>query len=119
MYLGRMDAAHRRPFDVFSPACPSRQVFDTIFSRWGILVLSRLTDQPARFSDIRRGVGGISEKMLAQTLRVLEDEGLIVRREWEDAQRVEYALTPAGSSISTRLGGVIQELYGVLAQRQG
>jgi DNA-binding HxlR family transcriptional regulator len=108
----------RRPYDVFDPDCPSRQAFDQIFSRWGILTLSRLTTEPVRFGVLRREVGGISERMLAQTLRVLEEEGLVHRVEWDEKPpRVEYRLTEAGDRIATSLRGVIQELYGQLDRK--
>ena len=108
-----------RPFDVFNPACPSRRAFDQIFSRWGILTLSKLSMDPVRFGSLRRAVGGISEKMLSQTLRVLEEEGLVHREEWDEKPpRVEYRLTDAGWRISQSLTGVIQELYAQLAQNR-
>lgn len=111
--------ADRRPFDVFHPDCPSRRVFDQIFSRWGILTLARLTEEPVRFGTLRRAIGGISEKMLAQTLKVLEEEGLVHRQEWDEKPpRVEYRLTPAGQRISQSVEGVIGELYGELEARQ-
>lgn len=107
-----------RPFDVFHPDCPSRQAFDQIFSRWGILVLARLSTEPVRFGVLRRSIGGISEKMLAQTLKVLEDEGLVVRQEWDEKPpRVEYALTPGGQRLSNSVAGVIGDLYGALEAR--
>jgi len=106
-----------RPYDVFNPDCPSRHAFDQIFSRWGILTLSRLTTEPVRFGALRRAIGGISERMLAQTLKVLEEEGLVLREEWEEKPpRVEYRLTEAGNRIAASLLGVIQELYSQLDQ---
>jgi len=107
-----------RPYDVFNPDCPSRRSFDQIFSRWGILTLSKLSADPVRFGILRRSIGGISEKMLSQTLRVLEEEGLLIREEWDEKPpRVEYRLTEAGMRISSSLTGVIQELYGQLDKR--
>ena len=104
-------------FDVFAPQCPSRQAFDHIFSRWGILVLARLTGDTLRFGELRRAIGGISEKMLSQTLKVLEDEGLVRRQEWDEKPpRVEYSLTKSGERISDSIGGVIRNLYHELAQ---
>ncbi len=106
-------------FDVFNPACPSRQAFDQIFSRWGILTLSRLSTEPIRFGTLRRSVGGISERMLSQTLKVLEEEGLVRRQEWDEKPpRVEYSLTDAGQRISASLAVVIDQLYGELARRR-
>lgn len=108
----------RRPFDVFHPACPSRKVFDHIFSRWGILALAQLAGGPVRFGTLHRSIGGISERMLSQTLKVLEDEGLVARREYDEKPpRVEYSLTDAGQRLSQSLEGVIQALYEGLAER--
>jgi len=105
-------------FDVFSPDCPSRHAFEQIFSRWGILTLARLTDEPVRFGTLRRAIGGISEKMLAQTLKVLEEQGLVSRQEWDEKPpRVEYNLTAAGQRIAQSIGGVIAELYAELETR--
>jgi DNA-binding HxlR family transcriptional regulator len=106
-------------FDVFAAECPSRAAFDAIFSRWGILVLGALAREPARFGALHRAVGGISEKMLAETLRVLEKEGLVFRREWaEKPPRVEYSLTEAGEKVSRGVRSVIQDLYQALETRE-
>jgi DNA-binding HxlR family transcriptional regulator len=108
----------RRPFDVFHPDCPSRRAFDLIFSRWGILTLARLTEEPIRFGALYRSIGGISEKMLAQTLKVLEEEGLVHRQEFDEKPpRVEYNLTPAGRNIAGSIEGVIGTLYLELEHR--
>lgn len=99
-------------FDVFAVKCPSRHAFDHIFSRWGMLTLLRLAEGPVRFGQLCRAVGGISEKMLSQTLRVLEDEGLVLRHDWnEKPPRVEYQLSEAGQRIAGRLSGLVSELY--------
>lgn len=108
-----------RPFNVYSSKCPSRAAFDAIFSRWGILVLGMLTEEPSRFGEIRRAIDGISEKMLAQTLKALEDEGLISRREWDEKPpRVEYALTPAGRTLSRDVQNVLRDLYAAMDSRR-
>lgn len=100
------------PYNVFDPGCPSRRAFDAIFSRWGILTLARLSREPVRFGELCRAVGGISERMLAQTLKVLEDEGLVERQEYDvKPPRVEYRLSEAGLRLSKSIGGVITELY--------
>lgn len=90
--------------DVFSDACPSRGVLLHATSRWGVLVLVALRDGMHRFSDLRRKIKGISEKMLAQTLKGLENDGFVKR----DAKpivppHVEYSLTPMGEEISSRV----------------
>ncbi len=107
-----------RPVDVFSTDCPSRQVFDAICSRWGILALARLTEKPVRFGELRRAIGGISERMLAQTLKVLEEEGLVERHEYEvKPPRVEYALSASGARLSRSIVNLLGDLYGELERR--
>jgi DNA-binding HxlR family transcriptional regulator len=105
-------------YDVFRPLCPSRRAFDNIFNRWGILILARLSEKPVRFGVLYRAVGGISEKMLAQTLKVLEEEGLVLRQEWDEKPpRVEYSLTEGGTRISRSIKRCISELYAELDRR--
>ena len=86
--------------EVFAASCPSRVVLDHVTSKWGVLVLVALADGPQRWSELRRRAEGVSEKMLAQTLRTLEADGLVHR----DAQpvippRVDYSLTPRGREL--------------------
>jgi DNA-binding HxlR family transcriptional regulator len=82
-------------------ACPSRGVLEHVTSRWGILVLAVLLDGSRRFSELRRTIGGVSEKMLAQTLQTLERDGFVHR----DAHpvippRVDYSLTEFGEEAA-------------------
>ena len=90
------------PDGVFPNNCPSRVVLDHITSKWGVLVLLALAeDSPLRWSELRRRAQGVSEKMLAQTLRTLQADGFIVR----DAHPVvppyvEYSLTPQGRELA-------------------
>src|SRR5690349_4554537 len=77
--------------------CPHRLVLEHVTSRWGTLVLIQLLDRPYRFSELRRAIGRVSEKMLAQTLQTLERDGLVDR----DAKpvippHVDYSLTDLG-----------------------
>ena len=102
-------------FNVFSADCPSRAAFEAIFSRWGILVLGFLGTEPTRFGALCRGIDGISEKMLTQTLKVLEEQGLVHRTEWnEKPPRVEYSLTTAGVKVSRGITEVLEHLYEAL-----
>ena len=90
--------------DCFNAACPARDVLTHESNRWGGLVLGALLAGDLRYSEIRARVGGISEKMLAQTLDVLERDGLIARTSHPVVPpRVEYALTPAGRGLAQRL----------------
>jgi DNA-binding HxlR family transcriptional regulator len=84
----------------FDQNCPSRVILDHVMSKWGTLILCVLADQTLRFSELRRAVGGVSEKMLAQTLQTLERDGLVHR----DARpvvppHVEYSLTALGEDL--------------------
>jgi DNA-binding HxlR family transcriptional regulator len=81
--------------------CPSREVLSHVTSRWGALVLVLLLEGTHRFSELRRAVAGVSEKMLAQTLRELEFDGFVRREVFPVVPpRVEYTLTPAGREVA-------------------
>lgn len=89
---------------LFDQGCSTRVVLDHIMSKWGVLVLSCLSDGTRRWGALRREVDGISEKMLASTLRTLVDDGL-VHRESRPAvpPHVEYSLTPLGRDLMKRM----------------
>ena len=89
---------------LLTEGCPTRVILDHVTSKWGVLVLLALSDGTHRWGELRRAVDGISEKMLAQTLRILESDGLVNR----DAHptippHVEYSLTPLGRDLVDRL----------------
>ncbi|MFC5740948.1 winged helix-turn-helix transcriptional regulator [Dyella tabacisoli] len=87
--------------DVFNPSCPARAVLEILAEKWALLVVHRLVAGPARTSELRRQIGGISEKMLIQTLRRLERSGFVTRLAYAEVPpRVEYSLTPLGASLS-------------------
>ena len=93
--------------ELLSAACPSRDVLRHVTSRWGVLVLLVLTDGTQRFSGLRRKIGGVSEKMLAQTLQWLEQDGLVLRQEFPVVPpHVEYSLTPMGVEAAERVRGL-------------
>jgi len=80
--------------------CPTRRVLDRIGDRWTVLVVGILGEGDARFSQLRRRVEGVSQKMLTQTLRALERDGLVRRTVFPEVPvRVEYALTEAGRTL--------------------
>ncbi|MFI1565126.1 winged helix-turn-helix transcriptional regulator [Streptomyces sp. NPDC020490] len=84
--------------------CPYRLVLEHVTSRWGVLVLIQLLDRPHRFSELRRAIGRVSEKMLTQTLQTLERDGLVHR----DAKpvippRVDYSLTGLGREAAEQV----------------
>jgi len=90
--------------DVFAEACPSREVLRNVTSRWGVLILVALRGGTHRFSDLRRKIKGISEKMLAQTLQTLEQDGFVLRVAHPVIPpHVEYSLTPVGLEVSQRV----------------
>lgn len=85
-------------------ACPSRAVLSHVTSRWGVLVLVVLLGGMHRFSALRREVGGVSEKMLAQTLDALAGDGFVLRLALPVIPpHVEYSLTPMGREVAQRL----------------
>jgi DNA-binding HxlR family transcriptional regulator len=99
--------------DVYDRNCPSRSVVGVVASHWGSLVLGALLDGTLRFGELRRAVGGISEKMLAQTLQALERNGL-VHREVHPVipPHVDYTLTPMGVEVSRRIRGLFDWING-------
>jgi DNA-binding HxlR family transcriptional regulator len=88
-------------FNMMSAACPTRQVLDRIADKWTLLVVSALEDGTLRFSELRRRVEGITQKMLTQTLRALERDGLVDREVIPTVPvTVRYTLTPLGHSLA-------------------
>jgi DNA-binding HxlR family transcriptional regulator len=90
--------------ELLNAQCPSRDVLKHMTSRWGVLVLVILLGGMHRFSDLRRKIGGVSEKMLAQTLQGLEADGLLDRKSLPVVPpHVEYSLTPLGIEAARHL----------------
>ncbi|MCJ1715829.1 winged helix-turn-helix transcriptional regulator [Microbacterium sp. M1A1_1b] len=88
----------------FPAACPTRVVLSHVTSRWGVLVLLALGDGPVRWGELRRTIEGISEKMLASTLRTLEHDGIVHREVFPSVPpRVDYSLTESGRELAARL----------------
>jgi DNA-binding HxlR family transcriptional regulator len=93
-----------RRYDVFHTDCAARDVVDHVTSRWGIWVLISLRSNDLRFYELRESIRGISEKMLAQTLRALVQDGLIWRQvEPTTPPQVTYGLTDFGRDIGEPL----------------
>ncbi|MCX2722230.1 winged helix-turn-helix transcriptional regulator [Roseibium salinum] len=89
---------------VFSQSCPSREILNHLTSRWGVLVLIALLEKDHRFSDLRRKIDGVSEKMLAQTLQTLEADGFVNRFSHPVVPpRVDYSLTPIGREVAVKV----------------
>ncbi|MFA6970034.1 MAG: helix-turn-helix domain-containing protein [Gallionella sp.] len=90
--------------EIFAVECPSREILKHVTSRWGVLVLVALMEGTHRFSDLRRKIGEVSEKMLAQTLQQLERDGFINRVSHPVVPpHVEYSLTPLGEGIGKQV----------------
>ena len=90
----------KQEFDAFLADCPSRLVLDRISDKWVTLVIASLSDGPLRFSELSRQLAGVSQKMLTQTLRTLERDGLVTRTVTAAVPvRVDYALTDLGHSL--------------------
>lgn len=99
-----LSADDSRAANPFSQSCPSRIVLDHVTSKWGVLVVVALAGESMRWGELRRRIQGISEKMLAQTLRVLENDGLVLRTvQGTIPPRVDYELTELGRSLAARL----------------
>lgn len=90
------------PADVYSAKCPTRQVLDHIAGKWTVLVIDSLLDQGTlRYTELSRRIGGVSQKMLTQTLRSLEADGFLTRTVHPTIPpRVEYELTDLGRSLA-------------------
>ncbi len=90
--------------DLMAAACPSREVLKHLTSRWGVLVLISLLPGTQRFSALRRTIGGVNERMLAQTLQWLEADGMVDRRDFRTVPpHVEYSLTPLGQEAALKV----------------
>ena len=87
-------------FDILSPACPSRTVLRHVVDRWTPLVVTVLADGPSRFGELRSRIGGVTPKVLTQTLRSMERDGLVTRTQLPGVPpRVDYELTDLGRSL--------------------
>jgi DNA-binding HxlR family transcriptional regulator len=96
------DQLHRG--ELFCVQCPSREILKHVTSQWGVLVLVALRGGTHRFSELRRKVGGVSEKMLAQTLQYLENDGFVDRVSFPVVPpHVEYSLTPLGMAVGEKV----------------
>lgn len=111
------------PSNVYDANCPTRQMLDVIANKWATLVIGLLKTQSMRFMALHKQIGGISQKMLTQTLRDLEREGLVQRTIYAEVPpRVEYALTPLGQTLCEPINALIkwseENIEAVIAARQ-
>lgn len=103
--------------DVYDRNCPSRGVLEHVTSRWGVLVLAALLDGTQRFSGLRRRIGGVSEKMLAQTLQALERDGFVHREAHPVIPpHVDYSLTGLGEDVARQVAGLAHWIEGHLPE---
>ena len=94
-------------WNAYQAACPTRLMLNRIADKWTVLVLGLLETETKRFSTLQREIGGISQKMLTQTLRGLERDGLIARMVFPEVPpRVEYTITPLGQTLAGLLGAL-------------
>jgi DNA-binding HxlR family transcriptional regulator len=95
------------PWSVFDSNCPTRQVLDCIADKWTVLIIRRLADGTLRFAPLRRAIDGISQKVLTNTLRSLERDGIVTRRIYASVPpKVEYSLTTLGRSLCNLVEGI-------------
>jgi DNA-binding HxlR family transcriptional regulator len=95
------------PGDLFDPACATRVVLDRIGDKWTVLVVLLLSDGPLRFSELRDHIGHVAPKVLTQTLRRIERDGLITREVFAEVPpRVEYTLTDLGRSLTGPIAAI-------------
>ena len=87
-------------WDVYNEQCPTRIVLDRIADKWSVLIVGSLVNKTKRCGEWRREIGGVSQKMLTQTLRGLERDGLVVRIVYASVPpKVEYSLTDLGGTL--------------------
>jgi len=87
-------------WDIYNEHCPTRVVLDRIADKWTVLIVGALEDKTKRFGELRREIGGVSQKMLTQTLRGLERDGLVFRKVYASVPpKVEYSLTDLGRTL--------------------
>lgn len=97
----------RPSYDVYLASCPTRQALDRIADKWTALIIGLLEQRPHRFGELRRKIQGISHKVLTETLRSLEADGLVHRQVLPTSPvTVEYSLTPLGRSLGGPLAAI-------------
>jgi DNA-binding HxlR family transcriptional regulator len=88
--------------------CPTRLILDRIGDKWAVLVLGLLSEEPQRFNQLRRRIEGLSQKVLSQTLKSLERDGLVKRRAFATVPvTVEYSITPLGRTLGATLESLV------------
>ena len=110
------------PPDPYVQTCPTRLLLDRIGDKWTVLILGRICEQSMRFNRLRRGIEGLTRKMLSQTLKAMERDGLVTRTVLPTTPvSVEYAVTPLGRTLWATLEGLqrwARDHIGEVAQAQ-
>lgn len=97
------------PVSVDMETCLLRDVLDRVGDKWSVLIMALLSDGPQRYSDLRRAIDGISQRMLTLTLRGLQRDGLVIRTVTPTTPpRVDYSLSPVGETLAGQVSGLIQ-----------
>ena len=103
--------------NVLAPDCPSRPILQHLTNRWGTLVMVALATGPHRFAELRRKVGGVSERMLSQTLKDLEGDGFVLRTAHPVVPpHVEYELTGLGRTAAAHVVALVGWIEGALPE---
>ncbi|MDF2115658.1 helix-turn-helix domain-containing protein [Roseiarcaceae bacterium H3SJ34-1] len=93
--------------NTFDANCPTRLILDRIADKWTVLALALLMGGPVRFNELRRRIDGVSQKMLSQTLKSLERDGLVSRKATPTVPvTVEYSITPLGATLAATIDGL-------------
>jgi len=104
-------------YDVMEDACPTRQVLARVADKWTMLIVLALGDGTLRFSQLRSRVRGVTQKMLTQSLRGLERDGMVSRRVYPTVPvTVEYSLTPLGRSLGDAVAVIRDWAYGHMTE---
>lgn len=102
-----MDTTKQPKWDVYQEHCPTRVVLDRIADKWTVLIIGRLHQGTLRFNELKRSIPGITQKMLTQTLKSLERDGIVHRKLYASVPpKVEYSLTNLGFSLTKVLNAV-------------
>jgi DNA-binding HxlR family transcriptional regulator len=104
METAPQSCADGRAWNVYSEQCPTRLVLDRLADKWVVLILCRLAERKMRFNELRREIDGVSQKVLSQTLKRLERDGLVERRAFATVPvTVEYGITPLGRTLASSI----------------
>ncbi len=103
--------------NAYAAACPSRIVLDRVADKWTVLLLGILSDRPTRFNQLRREIEGLSQKVLSQTLKNLERDGLVRREAFATVPvTVEYSITPLGETLAGKMQALLHWAEGNVGQ---